>query len=183
MGGGSLIYANVSEVPPEHTFARGWPKEITFETLKPHYDEAGRVLAVAKLPDTQLNERFRLVRDGAAAIGDAARFRKLNLAVSFSDGPGTASRKVLHEQPVEARAPQPVQGTCVHCGNCDLGCEFKAKNTLDFNYLWRAENAGAEVRSLCRWSTWSRSGAAQGALLGDRSRRHTKAKRTVEGHA
>jgi cholesterol oxidase len=152
VGGGSLIYANVSEIPPEHTFERGWPKEITYEVLKPHYDEAGRVLAVAKVPDGQLSERFRVVREAAEAIGDGARFRKLNLAVSFAEGwkPGEDSREVLHKQPVEARAPQPVQGTCVHCGNCDLGCEFKAKNTLDFNYLWRAENAGAEVRSLCQ---------------------------------
>jgi len=40
------------------------------------------------------------------------------------------------------------QGTCVHCGNCDIGCQVKAKNTLDLNYIPWAEKHGAEVRAL-----------------------------------
>ena len=27
------------------------------------------------------------------------------------------------------------QGTCVHLGNCDIGCDVNARNTLDLNYL------------------------------------------------
>ena len=41
-----------------------------------------------------------------------------------------------------------MQGTCVHCGNCDIGCQVKAKNTLDLNYLAVAEQKGAEIRPL-----------------------------------
>ena len=37
------------------------------------------------------------------------------------------------------------QGTCTHCGNCDLGCR-SGQNTLDLNYLAAAESAGAEIR-------------------------------------
>ena len=40
------------------------------------------------------------------------------------------------------------QGYCIHLGNCDIGCEVKAKNTLDLNYIARAERHGAEVRPL-----------------------------------
>jgi cholesterol oxidase len=40
------------------------------------------------------------------------------------------------------------QGTCVHCGNCDIGCQVSAKNTLDLNYLAAAERRGAEIRPL-----------------------------------
>ncbi|HKM54859.1 MAG TPA: GMC oxidoreductase, partial [Isosphaeraceae bacterium] len=40
------------------------------------------------------------------------------------------------------------QGTCVHLGNCDIGCEVRAKNTLDLNYIPGAEQCGAEVRPL-----------------------------------
>jgi cholesterol oxidase len=40
------------------------------------------------------------------------------------------------------------QGTCVHLGNCDIGCDVNARNTLDLNYLARAEAKGAEVRAL-----------------------------------
>jgi cholesterol oxidase len=40
------------------------------------------------------------------------------------------------------------QGTCIHCGSCDLGCPVDARNTLDLNYLARAEDKGTEIRPL-----------------------------------
>src|SRR6187402_3864334 len=53
LGGGSLIYANVSiEAKPE-TFAEGWPKEITYQELKPYYDIAGKMMGVQTIPDNQ----------------------------------------------------------------------------------------------------------------------------------
>ena len=40
------------------------------------------------------------------------------------------------------------QGTCVHLGECDVGCKVKARNTLDLNYIPLAERHHAEVRPL-----------------------------------
>ena len=40
--------------------------------------------------------------------------------------------------------------TCQLCGECDVGCNFGAKNTLDYNYLSHAKHHGAEIRTLCR---------------------------------
>ena len=40
------------------------------------------------------------------------------------------------------------QGTCVHLGNCDIGCDVQAKNTLDLNYIADAERNGTEVQPL-----------------------------------
>jgi hypothetical protein len=51
------------------------------------------------------------------------------------------SVKHLNDQGVE-------QGTCVHCGNCDFGCQVHAKNPLDLNYIPQAEKYNAEVRPL-----------------------------------
>ena len=34
------------------------------------------------------------------------------------------------------------------CGECDIGCNDGAKNTLDFNYLSRAKDLGAQIRTL-----------------------------------
>src|SRR6266571_4757931 len=51
------------------------------------------------------------------------------------------SKRFTNDQGVE-------QGTCVHLGNCDIGCDVDAKNTLDRNYLALAERSGAEVRPL-----------------------------------
>ncbi|MDX1811699.1 MAG: GMC family oxidoreductase, partial [Gammaproteobacteria bacterium] len=39
-------------------------------------------------------------------------------------------------------------GTCIHCGNCDIGCHVQAKNTLDLNYLAVAEQHDAEIKPL-----------------------------------
>ena len=39
--------------------------------------------------------------------------------------------------------------TCQLCGECDVGCNFGAKNTLDYNYLTHAKHQGAEIRTLC----------------------------------
>src|ERR687884_76941 len=38
VGGGSLIYANVSCEAPASAFASGWPSAISYSALKPHYD-------------------------------------------------------------------------------------------------------------------------------------------------
>jgi len=150
VGGGSLIYANISiEAEPE-AIDNGWPEGIDFATLKPFYDKAGEMLSVKQLPDTQLTERFKLVRDSAIATENEARFRKLELAVTFDpewnyglEDPHNPShsKRFTNAQGVE-------QGTCIHCGNCDIGCEVQAKNTLDLNYLAAAEKAGAEIRPL-----------------------------------
>ncbi len=38
--------------------------------------------------------------------------------------------------------------TCQLCGECDLGCNAGSKNTLDLNYLSRASEDGADIRTL-----------------------------------
>jgi cholesterol oxidase len=150
VGGGSLIYANVSVEAKPSAFDRGWPPEITYEALKPYYERVGWMLSVQEVPDNQLSERTRLVREAAEACGWGDRFRKLPLAVSFSPNYDPSlpdarddrrSNKIVNVHGVE-------QGTCVHCGNCDIGCQVSAKNTLDLNYLAVAERHGAEIRPL-----------------------------------
>ena len=150
VGGGSLIYANVSVEAKPDAFRRGWPAEITYEALKPHYDRVGHMLCVQELPDKQLSARTRLMREAAVACGWGERFRKLPLAVSFSpDYDPTLpeprddrhSKRFINIHGVE-------QGTCVQCGNCDIGCQVSAKNTLDLNYLAVAVRNKAEIRPL-----------------------------------
>jgi cholesterol oxidase len=150
VGGGSLIYANVSVVAQPFAFEGGWPAEITYAELQPHYARVGEMLAVAELPDGQLTERHKLMRDAAAAIGDGARLRKLPLAVTFDpawsyDLPDATDPR--HSKPF-TNAFGKQQGTCIHCGSCDLGCPVGARNTLDLNYLALAEQKGAEIRPL-----------------------------------
>ena len=44
VGGGSLIYANVSVEPKKELFDKGWPAEITLDELKPYYKKVGKML-------------------------------------------------------------------------------------------------------------------------------------------
>ena len=108
------------------------------------------MLEVRTLPDGQLTERFRMVREAAAACGYSDRFRKLDLAVRF-DGDWSYSRPDAHDPRHSVRNDNPhgiEQGTCVHCGNCVFGCPVQARNTLDLNYLARARHEGAEILPL-----------------------------------
>ncbi|MDH5258068.1 MAG: GMC oxidoreductase, partial [Gammaproteobacteria bacterium] len=150
VGGGSLIYANIFIDAEPFAFEKDWPAEITFEELKPYYEKTGKVINPKQLPDNQLTERAKLMKIAAENIGEGARYRKLDLAVSFSenwhydlDDPFNEahSHSYINPQGVE-------QGTCVHCGNCDIGCQVRAKNTLDLNYIPLAEQYGAVVKPL-----------------------------------
>lgn len=150
VGGGSLVYANVFVPAIPDAFKTGWPPEITFDELKPYYDRVGRMLKVRTLPDNQLTQRFKLMKEAAEKAGFKDRFQKLPLAVNFSEN--------WHydlEDPFNERHAEPFvneqgieQGTCVHCGNCDIGCRVNARNTLDLNYIPLAETKGAQVRPL-----------------------------------
>jgi cholesterol oxidase len=150
VGGGSLIYANVSVEARPEVFDARWPQGIRHATLKPYYDRVGGMLNVSPIPDNQLPARHWLMKEGADKLGWGERFHKLPLAISFDAGYDLA-----RDQPREdhhsrhfINAHGVPQGTCVHCGNCDIGCQVKAKNTLDLNYLAVAERHHAEIRPL-----------------------------------
>jgi cholesterol oxidase len=150
VGGGSLIYANISCEAPSSAFTNGWPPEVTYAELKPYYDKVAKFMNVQKVPANQWTNRMKLMQEAATKIGKGDRFKQLELAVSFdpewtysqSDPFNVVnSKRFVNDQGVE-------QGTCVHLGNCDIGCDADAKNTLDRNYIPRAEKHGADVRPL-----------------------------------
>ncbi len=150
VGGGSLCYSSVAVEAHPEVFATGWPAEITYQELKPYYDTVAREMDLQVLPDGQLTRRFEIARDAARNLGHARRFAKAPLAVSFSK-----DWNYQLEDPFDHKHSQPFtnahgqqQGTCIHLGNCDIGCDVRAKNGLDVNYIPRAEQRGAEVRPL-----------------------------------
>jgi cholesterol oxidase len=150
VGGGSLVYANVSIEAKKETFDAGWPPEVTWSELAPHYARVGQMLDVKPVPPRQWADRTRLMKDAAERTGVGHRFRPLDLAISFDPdwtydqpNPHAASRSKSFTNAEGQR-----QGTCVHLGNCDIGCDVSARNTLDLNYLPRAEKHGAQIRPL-----------------------------------
>jgi cholesterol oxidase len=150
VGGGSLIYANVSIIPPPDVFKAPWPPEITFADLEPFYQRVGDVLDLDFLPKNQVNPRVELNQEAANRIGAGDRFGLLPVAINFRKDlklnpadPPTIKDTIFKPNKFGA-----IQGTCIHAAQCDFGCPVKAKNTLDVNYLFVAQQNGAEVRPL-----------------------------------
>lgn len=150
VGGGSLIYASISVEAPKSVFEKGWPQEVTYSELKPHYETVKSFMNVQKMPDNQRNARTRLMKEGAEKLGYGDRFQMLDMAVSFNKDltydPDNLPNIGEEKKFINAQGVQ--QGTCIHLGNCDVGCDVYAKNTLDKNYIPWAEKHSAEVRPL-----------------------------------
>ena len=151
VGGGSLIYANVSVPPPPSTFDRRWPEAITEQELKPYVERAGNMLGATTIPEGQRTKRWHFIRRGAEALDQLDRFDSLPLAVSFDPD----YRPSELDDPTDEKNAMSFtnkfgrqQRTCIHLGHCDLGCRVQAKNTLDLNYLARGTDKGAEIRPL-----------------------------------
>ena len=145
VGGGSLCYSSVLLKADAERFQKHWPAEITSAELDPYYDKVAHMLAVQTIPPGQHTQRYKLLQQAAQKTGLAARFQSAPLAVSFHpkwnyDLPDPLN--VKHSTSFKNDHGQQ-QGTCVHLGNCDIGCDVKAKNTLDLNYIPSAQAEGS----------------------------------------
>lgn len=153
LGGGSLIYANVLIRKPESWFVHesfdggyeDWP--VTREDLDPHYDRVETMLGAQQYPFDA--EPYRdtpktiAMRQAASRLG--VPWQLPPLAVSFGNPPAPGvpiegGENNLHNSP---------RYTCRLVGECDMGCNFGSKNSLDFTYLSAAARHRAVIRPLC----------------------------------
>lgn len=157
LGGGSLIYANVMLRKEEKWFVKEdlhqggyeyWP--VTRSDLDPHYDLVEKMMDAQYYPfdHSPYNQTSKTL-----AFKHAAEQLKMDwslplLAVTFRNPdtdpvPGEPIREAfpnLHGQ---------TRSTCRLCGECDFGCNYGSKNTLDYTYLSAAKREGADIRTLC----------------------------------
>ena len=147
VGGGSLVYANVSAIPPACTWDVGWPEELNLHELQRFYDLVGGMLNVQHIPDNQLTSRYRLMEKAVENLGGQPPLEKLDVAITFHPEFDTSRypQKDIRFSGDHLNVVGKPQGTCIHAGRCDVGCPTKAKNTLDVNYLAVARRHGAEV--------------------------------------
>ncbi|MFI1653331.1 GMC oxidoreductase [Streptomyces sp. NPDC020472] len=153
LGGGSLIYANVLIRKPESWFVHesfdggyeDWP--VTRADLDPHYGSVETMLGARKYPfdvePYRSTPKTLAMRRAAERLG--LPWELPLLAVSFGDPPVPGApldggEDNLHHSPRYA---------CRLVGECDLGCNFGSKNSLDFTYLSAAHRLGADLRTLC----------------------------------
>lgn len=127
VGGGSLVYANIHVRPDPFVFEDPrWPESINRRSLEPYYDKVAEMLQIAPIPpDIKLVKRD-VYRAAAKQMG--REVFDPDMAVKWA-GPAEDGR-------------QP----CKLITECEFGCQLGSKNTLDFNYLARAERLGARVR-------------------------------------
>lgn len=155
-GGGSLVYANVAARPPTEVFA-SWPAPYSREHLEPYFDLAAHMLAVSPAPNDLRTGapplKTRLMQLAAERVDREDGFFHPNLAVTFAaDGQPAGTRR-------QVGLPQ---AACTFCGECDIGCNEGAKNTLDRNYLAVAEASGAAVGTRTEALHIARTGSARG---------------------
>ncbi len=138
VGGGSLGYANVLEIPASETFATpAWNEPLPWgQLLKPYYETARTMLGVTTNPN--LWPADHALQEIAASLGQEATFRPTEVGIFFG--------------PEETTVPDPYFGGlgpdragCIQCGGCMVGCRYNAKNTLPKNYLYFAEKQGAKI--------------------------------------
>lgn len=154
LGGGSLIYANVMlrkdpqwfvhEDPRDGTYEH-WP--VTYADLDAHYGTAEAMLGANQYPYAHApfdrTKKTTALRTAAALTG--TDWMLPPLAVDFGgDDPAPGipiTGTNLHGLPRQ---------TCRLCGECDIGCNYGSKNSLDFNYLSEfVREPAAELRDHC----------------------------------
>jgi cholesterol oxidase len=138
VGGGSLGYAGVLMQPYDETFeTAGWTTPIRWgDALRPHYDTARRMLGVARNPRSWPADR--VMREIAEEMGQEETFEPTTVGVFFGEEGQTVPDPYFGGE-------GPARAGCTHCGGCMVGCRYNAKNTLVKNYLYLAEQHGAEV--------------------------------------
>jgi cholesterol oxidase len=141
LGGGSLIYANVL-MPMDENYFYGWPGNITKTSLDPYYDRVLNMMEAKPYPfhtdpfyrNTPKTAIFAKIAEELTTPDDALTaptFVLPSLAIRFTgDFPGQQS---LNQHGA-------LQSKCTKCGECDIGCNIHAKNTLDLNYLHYAQD-------------------------------------------
>jgi cholesterol oxidase len=138
VGGGSLTYANTLPIPKEDFFKTGsWATLNSWqEVLSPFYKTAHKMLGAAINP--KLHDSDLLIKEIAKDLGKEKDFEAAKVAVFFGE-PG----KTVNDPYFGGKGPD--RKGCIHCGACMTGCRYNAKNTLDKNYLFLAQQLGAKI--------------------------------------
>lgn len=137
VGGGSLVYANTHMTPDDKFFQnpawahfKDWKSE-----LSPFYGLAKYMLGTTK--NKVLDKEDEILKSVAQDMGQASSYEATDVGVYFGEkGNGV-------DPYFDGKGPE--RNACTECAGCMVGCRYNAKNTLDKNYLWFAEQNGAEI--------------------------------------
>jgi cholesterol oxidase len=157
LGGGSLIYANVLLRKPREWFSStmpgGEPWPLTYNDLEPHYEAVETMLGATEYPTAlePLTPKRTAFVEGATAAGLTPFPPKL--AVTFAE-PGKEGEEFDDGAGNRFGAKR---FRCRLIAECDAGCNFGAKNTLDLTYLSQL-GPSADIRVRCEAKTIAQRG-------------------------
>jgi cholesterol oxidase len=142
VGGGSITYANTSLVPGDSIWDSGsWAGLADWKTEMPrHFQTATGMLGVTE--NRIMGPADHILQRAAEEHGAGQTFYRTKVAVF--QGPEGAPPGATYPDPYFGGAG-PERASCIGCGGCMMGCRYRAKNTVDQNYLYLAEKAGARV--------------------------------------
>ena len=140
VGGGSLVWGNTVPIPKKRFFsADSWAHLADWEEeLKEFYPLALRMLGAEENPRLQVGDLA--LKELAKDLDKEEGYHPTNVAIHFGE-PG----KTVKDPYFGGHGPD--RTGCIHCGGCMLGCRYNAKNTLDKNYLYLAQQEGVEIQA------------------------------------
>ena len=137
VGGGSLVYANTLMVPPDDAFEdQNWPGTNWKERLKPFYKQAKTMLGA--VPAKYEAESDKILKECADYMGRGSKYHKVDVGIYFGK-----EGETVEDPYFDGKGPK--RTGCILCGGCMVGCRYNAKNTLDKNYLYLAEQLGVSI--------------------------------------
>ena len=133
VGGGSLVYANTHMMPKESFYTNKIWADIKDwkSTLQPYYETAKYMLGSTKY-DREYEED-RILKEVATDMGRGHTYGHVDYVGVYTGKPGVETDPYF-------KGLGPLRKGCTECAACMVGCRENAKNTLDKNYLWFAEN-------------------------------------------
>jgi cholesterol oxidase len=142
VGGGSITYAATLLPAPDRVWQAGsWSGLVDWRSEMPrHYQTAAHMLGVTD--NRILGTADHLLEQTGAASGCESTYYRTRVGI-FQPADGGSGNQTFPD-PFFGGAGPP-RTTCTGCGGCMMGCRYGAKNTLDLNYLYLAEERGAQI--------------------------------------
>ena len=132
-----------------------WP--LGYDDLVPHYERHEAMLNATPYPLRPRSVRPHLQDEGDGVrvgrrSGSSGSCRRSPSRFDPGDGRPAPGEPILGEENLHGRT----RLTCLLCGECNIGCNYGAKNTLDYNYLSLAKlRHGADIRTRCEVKTFA----------------------------
>src|SRR5207253_22092 len=104
------------------------------------YQTASRMLGVTQ--NQILGTADQLLKRTSELAGCGHTFYRTRVGI-LQAAAGQAANQTVPDPFFGGKGPP--RATCIGCGGCMMGCRYGAKNTLDLNYLYLAEECGARV--------------------------------------